>query len=61
MPIEIRELIIRTIVEDAPQASTGGTGGTASTPGGSSGGDNTSLVEQCVEKVLEILKQQKER
>ena len=53
MPVEIRELQITAVVQDAAtpgQAS--GTAGNAS---------NASIVAECVEQVLEILKQKNDR
>lgn len=56
MPLEVRELVIKaTIVSDAAAAA--GQGGGSSGAGGSS----AELVQQCVEKVLEILKEKNER
>ena len=52
MPIEVRELIIRTEVEAAAQA-----GGAPA----DSSSDKQALIQECVEQVLEKLKQQKER
>jgi hypothetical protein len=55
MPIEIRELVIKLTVEDANQ---GGSTNTAN----SNGANKDEIVEECVEKVLEILRNsQKER
>lgn len=57
MPIEIRELVIKaTIVQD----------GAAADRGGSTGQNNgvtasEELINTCVEKVLEILKEKNER
>lgn len=51
MPVEIREIII-TMDVSAPQ------GGAA--PGGGSG-DQSELIKACVEKVMELLEQQKQR
>lgn len=53
MPIEIKELIIRATVEDQ-----------AKKPGKDKqkpGEDNSQLVEECVEQVLEILRKERER
>lgn len=54
MPIEIRELIIKaTIVQD------GNKSGAAETAAGSGSNDtspNEELIKNCVEKVLEIIK-----
>ena len=55
MPLEIRELLIKATVDDK-----GGDKGAKPT-----GGDNQqgadSLINLCVEKVLEILKEKEER
>lgn len=53
MPVEIRELQITTVVSDtAPQT----------TNSNSSGAVNTDvIIAQCVEQVLDILKQKSER
>ena len=64
MPIEIRELNIKVSVSDEP-GTANGTGATsadaaAQSPQGSSG-NNAALIEEAVEKVLEILKHQTER
>ncbi len=54
MPIEIRELIIKaTVVQE------GGGAGAAETGAGSGNNDaspNEELIKNCVEKVLEIIK-----
>ncbi|MCW3464567.1 DUF5908 family protein [Chitinophaga nivalis] len=54
MPVEIRELVIRMTVDDA--AGKGNTGAGESQ-------DNTpeAIIKTCVEKVMEILKDQRER
>lgn len=53
MPVEIRELVIRTRVSDEPTA----TPAQAST----SQASREELVAACVEKVMDLLKQQTER
>ena len=58
MPIEIRELVIKaTIVQDGPSAERGGS------HAGQNNGVTASeeLINTCVEKVLEILKEKNER
>jgi hypothetical protein len=58
MPVEIRELTIKVNLDD-----TNNQGGN-SAAGTSSGGDidaQKAIVEACVEKVLEILKEKAER
>ncbi|MEM9916976.1 MAG: DUF5908 family protein [Bacteroidota bacterium] len=52
MPIEIKELIVRTTIETDANSPAGPT---APAP------DPSAIVAECVEQVLEILKQQKER
>lgn len=57
MPLEIRELVIKASVGDAqgtPHADSTSSGG-----GGEQ--EQTILVNLCVEKVLEILKEKNER
>ncbi|SMF97697.1 hypothetical protein SAMN02949497_0267 [Methylomagnum ishizawai] len=56
MPIEIRELIIRAVVDDAKAKSE-----PASDPAGPSAIDTEALVEACVRQVLKVLKQAEER
>lgn len=52
MPIEVRELVIRTEVEATAQAGGAPSGGES---------DKQALIQECVEQVLEKLKQKKER
>lgn len=54
MPIEIRELQITTVVQDQ-----GTTPGSSVQPVTSS--NKNSIIAECVEQVLEILKQKNER
>ncbi|MBK9983953.1 MAG: hypothetical protein IPP15_16565 [Saprospiraceae bacterium] len=53
MPIEVREIVIKATV-----AGASGEGTTSSSQRGPSADD---LIKTCVEKVLEILKEKKER
>lgn len=57
MPVEIRELIIKATLDTS--------NGTAPDAGGNSTGSNSSpseeLIKTCVDKVLEILKENNER
>lgn len=56
MPVEIKELVIKAVVNE------NGNNGAASTPSsGQEGGSQDAMIKLCVEKVLEILKDQKER
>lgn len=58
MPIEIRELVIKATLED--QASAKGSGGNnRSAPNNTN--SQQMLVNICVEKVLEILREKRER
>jgi hypothetical protein len=60
MPIEIRELNIRVSVNQSPaeQDSKGGGGGSK---GGGGGADKDEIIAECVEQILEILKNKNER
>ena len=54
MPIEIRELVIKAVVQD----------NCATTPSSTSahpGGDTDAIIAQCVEQVMNILKEKQER
>ena len=60
MPIEIRELHIRVAVTPpAGGASTPGASAGAATPGGDEA--RRELVAECVEQVLQVLRDRKER
>ncbi|MBE7382959.1 MAG: hypothetical protein F6J95_016275 [Leptolyngbya sp. SIO1E4] len=54
MPVEIRELIIRTTVVN-------NAGDSASNSGADASGDNDAIVAACVEQVLKILERKRER
>lgn len=57
MPIEIRELTIKAVInQDGNQQPGSGTGATPPSPA-----DTDKLVAECVEKVLDILRQRNER
>ena len=53
MPVEVRELIIKAVVDD--QLS----GGEQKKEPGTS--DKDEIISECVEQVVEILKKEKER
>lgn len=53
MPIEIRELIIKTTVDSA--ASSQGSGAPAADEA------RQTLIQECVDQVMEILKEKSER
>ncbi len=51
MPIEIKELVIRAVVDPAPDSAT---------PSPATA-DRAAIIEACVEETLRILRQTKER
>ena len=55
MPLEIKELVIRATIQDneKPEGAAQGSG--------SNEEDKEAIIEECVDKVLEILRNQKER
>ncbi|HMB91245.1 MAG TPA: DUF5908 family protein [Rhodothermales bacterium] len=55
MPVEIRELVIRATIDS--RGKEGGSGGN----GQASPQQKKEIVEECVEQVLEILRQKGER
>ncbi len=58
MPIEIRELVIKATVES--QGQSGGGGGAAG-GGGPDAKQRQQIVAECVEQVMEIIRQKSER
>lgn len=61
MPLEIRELHIKVNVGEAAGAAAGGTSAPAPKSAKEEGEAKDRLVAQCVEQVLEILRERKER
>jgi hypothetical protein len=64
MPIEIKELHIHVVVNAASggQAATKPQAGTSEGNSGSSGGgDKDTIIAECVEQVLDILQNKRER
>lgn len=57
MPIEIRELVIRTTVT----GDDGSAGAGPQHPSPSARSERAAIVAECVEQVMEILREQKER
>ncbi len=55
MPIEIRELTIKAYVNETPQQPSPGSGGQTGSQ------DRDQIISACVEQVLQILKDKKER
>ena len=56
MPIEVRELVIKAVVT---QENANGASG--SSPSQGSGGSQEEIIQACVEKVMDILKEKNER
>ncbi len=62
MPVEIRELVIKTIVnqeQDAEATSSSSPGSESSSESGNL--SQKALIQACVEEVLKILKREKQR
>lgn len=55
MPVEIREMVIKVAVDETGGKENAGRGGEQQ------GGAPDQIIRTCVEKVLEILKEQRER
>ncbi|UOE47024.1 DUF5908 family protein [Mucilaginibacter sp. SMC90] len=60
MPIEIRELNIRVSVNQSPTEQDSKPSGGGDGQGGG-GGDKDDIIAECVEQILEILKNKNER
>ena len=61
MPIEIKELVIRTVVgRDAVMESSGDGGGDVASAA-SATARTEEIVQECVRQVLRVLKQDRER
>ena len=58
MPLEIRELVIKTSINDSGSGQTTHSGGSGESNGT---GDQTAIIAACVEQVLAILKEKGER
>jgi hypothetical protein len=57
MPIEIRELVIKATVEQSGSSGSASLGSGA----GTSNSSSEEIINMCVNKVLEILKEKNER
>lgn len=57
MPLEIRELVIKTSIQNSGEAQSANSGSEES--GGT--GDQEAIIAACVEQVLAILKEKAER
>jgi hypothetical protein len=54
MPIEVRELVIKAVVE---QENSSGAGGMSNASNSNTVSSSEEMIKMCVEKVLEILKE----
>ena len=66
MPIEIKELHIKVTVSDntqgaQSQTNNGSGANSSATTTPQSGGNTSAIVQECVDKVLEILKNKTDR
>jgi hypothetical protein len=62
MPVEIRELHINVSVSSPPgDQGSAGTASAGSGGGDARGNDRDAIVAECVEKVMEILQNKRER
>jgi Family of unknown function (DUF5908) len=62
MAIEIREIHIKAVVNEAGERAPASTDGSPPKSGGMPEGESgDQLISQCVEKVMEILKEKMER
>ncbi|MGZ5189714.1 MAG: DUF5908 family protein [Flavisolibacter sp.] len=59
MPLEIKELIIRVSVNQPGQQASSPQ--STSSPQGNNKDEKESLINQCVEQVIDLLKNKKER
>ncbi|MCM8535060.1 MAG: DUF5908 family protein [Lentisphaeraceae bacterium] len=57
MAVSIQELIIKTSIASSPKETSAGEQEQCDI----CGGDKVSIIEECVEQVLEILKEKEER
>ncbi len=60
MPVEIRELVIRTIVTSSREAEDD-EAAHATSRGSSAVSDQDAVVQECVRQVLRILRKERER
>ncbi|MGV3589265.1 MAG: DUF5908 family protein [Adhaeribacter sp.] len=63
MPIEIRELHIKVIIDpsNTPASNAGSSAGTGSSGSSNGESDRDSLIAECVEQVMSILREKNER
>ena len=58
MPIEIKEVVIKTLIEGSPETGEAVSQDEVRLPSGEA---RAELVEECIDRVLEILKEKTER
>ena len=61
MPIEIKELHIKVTVNAPQSSSTPAPSGQQPPQGGNNAGDKEAVVAECVEQVLQILQDKRDR
>ena len=61
MPIEIKELVIRTVVGPGGGAGSAGYADSGLEAGGGQSGSTEEIVQECVRQVLRLLKMDRER
>jgi hypothetical protein len=61
MPVEIRELVIRTIVTAAADDDDSDTAAGGMASGGSASSETDAIVQECVRQVLRIIRKERER
>ena len=60
MPVEIKELVIRAVVNDDAQSSAGSEESEQSS-GFGGGLDNDTVIQECVRQVMQLLARNRER
>ncbi|MEI9921434.1 MAG: DUF5908 family protein [Bacteroidota bacterium] len=61
MPIEIRELYIKAVVNDPREKNPDGAEGNSNMQGQATVENTEQVIELCVEKVLDVLRERTER
>jgi hypothetical protein len=64
MPIEIRQLVIRAIIEEDSGEASGSSeaaGGAGAPAPGAVASERARLIAECVDQVMETLREQRER